>query len=49
MKWVENGEGGAAFWCSDDKPNGRRLNLGRRGGTAEASLTLTGGTVFLVP
>ena len=33
---------------AEPKPNGRRLNLGRYGGTAEASLTLTGGTVLLV-
>ena len=38
----------AASVGAEPKPNGRRLNLGRYGGTAEASLTLTGGTVLLV-
>ena len=39
-----------ASGCSftEPKPNGHRLNLGRYGGTAEASLTLTGGTILLV-
>ena len=38
----------AASVGAEPKPNGHRLNLGRYGGTAEASLTLTGGTVLLV-
>ena len=38
----------AAPFGDEPRPNGRRLNLGRYGGTAEASLTLTGGTVLLV-
>ena len=38
----------AASVGAEPKPNGHRLNLGRYGGTEEASLTLTGGTVFLV-
>ena len=33
---------------AEPKPNGHRLNLGRYGGTAEASLMLTDGTILLV-
>ncbi len=38
----------AASVGAEPKPNGHRLNLGRYGGTAEASLTLTGGTILMV-
>ncbi len=44
---IDAGDPFAPFGA-EPRPNGRRLNLGRYGGTVEASLTLTGGTVLLV-